>query len=55
MNIIQRIEVLRKEGNVTKPEAGQIVDLFFNEITDALSKGDGDCARDICHGMEWDG
>jgi integration host factor subunit beta len=42
------IEAMKKESNITKPEATTIVTLFFDEMIDALSKGDRVEIRGLC-------
>lgn len=39
MNKIQLINALRAETKVTRSEATQIVNLFFDEMSEALAKG----------------
>lgn len=34
------IQTLREESNISKPEATTIVTLFFDEMINALAKGD---------------
>ncbi|WP_319410156.1 HU family DNA-binding protein [uncultured Desulfosarcina sp.] len=41
MNKIQLVQALRDaDGRLTKPEAEKIVNLFFDEIANALAKGE---------------
>ena len=40
MNKSDLIETLRKETRLTKAKATGVVDLFFREISDALTKGE---------------
>ena len=42
------IETLNKEFDITKPEATTIVNLFFDEMSNALSKGDRVEIRGLC-------
>lgn len=42
------IETLNKEFDITKPEATIIVNLFFDEMTNALAKGDRVEIRGLC-------
>ncbi len=42
------INALREESNVTKSEATAIVNLFFDEMIDALAKGDRVEIRGLC-------
>ncbi len=48
MNKLELTATLKQEGGITKSEAAQIVDLFFNEMTEALSKGDRVELRGLC-------
>jgi integration host factor subunit beta len=40
MNKVDLINALRDEAKLTKPEAKAVVNLFFNEMADALATGD---------------
>ena len=40
MNKLELINALRDECQISKKEAATIVDLFFNEMANALAKGD---------------
>lgn len=40
MNKLQLIDLLSAETQISKSDAVKIVDLFFNEISEALAKGD---------------
>jgi len=42
------INALREESNITKPQATTIVNLFFDEMTDALAKDDRVEIRGLC-------
>ena len=42
------INALRKESHITKPEATFIVDLFFDEMSQALAGGDRVEIRGLC-------
>ncbi len=44
----QLIDALRAESKISKSEAAQIVDIFFNEMSEALSKGDRVEIRGLC-------
>ncbi len=44
----QLIDALKTESQISKSEAAQIVDLFFNEMSEALSKGDRVEIRVLC-------
>ena len=48
MNKLQLIDVLRSNSKISKSEAVQVVDMFFNEMSEALSKGDRVEIRDFC-------
>jgi integration host factor subunit beta len=40
MNKIELIATLKEETKMTKSDSTKIVDIFFNEMSEALSKGD---------------
>lgn len=40
MNKLQLIDALKKETGLSKPEAAKIVDLFFNEMSEALVRSE---------------
>jgi integration host factor subunit beta len=48
MNKSDLIETLRKETRLTKAKATGVVDLFFREISDALTRGDRVETRGLC-------
>ena len=48
MNKLELINSLRNETEITKSEAATIVDLFFNEMGNALAKGDRVEIRGLC-------
>jgi integration host factor subunit beta len=48
MNKIELIATLKKETEITKSEAAKIVDIFFSEMSEALSKGDRVELRGLC-------
>ena len=48
MNKIDLIEALKKETGLTKIEAKKVVDLFFNEMSNALANGDRVEIRGLC-------
>jgi len=48
MNKLDLIEALKKEVGVTKIEARKIVDLFFDEMSNALVAGDRVEIRGLC-------
>jgi integration host factor subunit beta len=48
MNKLELINTLRFEADLTKSEAATIVDLFFNEMANALAEGDRVEIRGLC-------
>jgi integration host factor subunit beta len=48
MNKLSLIEKLRTEAGITKPEAAAVVKIFFDEMADALGKGDRVEIRGFC-------
>ena len=48
MNKMDLIAALKNEVELTKSEAATIVDLFFNEMANALAKGDRVEIRGLC-------
>jgi integration host factor subunit beta len=48
MNKLELINTLRFEAELTKSEAAAVVDLFFNEMANALAKGDRVEIRGLC-------
>ena len=48
MNKMELIDVLRDEAQISKLEAAAVVDLFFNEMANALAKGDRVEIRGLC-------
>ena len=48
MNKLELIGALRDECQITKTEAASVVDLFFNEMGNALAKGDRVEIRGLC-------
>ena len=48
MNKYDLIETLRKETNLTKVQAEQVVELFFDEMSKALAAGDRVEIRSFC-------
>ena len=48
MNKSILIETLRKETNLTKAQAEQVVELFFDEMSKALAAGDRVEIRGFC-------
>ena len=48
MNKLELINTMRNECQISKKEAATIVDLFFNEMANALAKGDRVEIRGLC-------
>jgi len=48
MNKLDLIAAFKSETGLTKSEATAVVDLFFNEMTAALEKGDRVEIRGLC-------
>ena len=48
MNKIDLIEALKEEAELTKIEAKKVVALFFDEMANALAKGDRVEIRGLC-------
>jgi len=48
MNKLDLIIALKNETKLTKPKAEAVVNLFFNEMADALAKGDRVEIRGLC-------
>jgi integration host factor subunit beta len=48
MNKLELINTLRFEAELTKFEAAAVVDLFFNEMANALAEGDRVEIRGLC-------
>lgn len=48
MNKLELAEMLKEEAGLTKTEAKAVVDLFFDEMTDALAEGDRVEIRGLC-------
>lgn len=48
MNKLELIQALKDAGNLSKPEAEKVVNLFFNEMAGALAKGDRVEIRGLC-------
>ena len=48
MNKMELIDVLRDEAQITKLEEAAVIDLFFNEMANALAKGDRVEIRGLC-------
>ena len=48
MNKLDLIEALKKEAGISKIEAKNVVDLFFDEMAETLAKGDRVEIRGLC-------
>ena len=48
MNKSDLVETLRKETGLTKVKAAQVVELFFDEMSNSLAKGDRVEIRGLC-------
>jgi integration host factor subunit beta len=48
MNKVDLIQVLKDSNNLSKSEAEKIVALFFNKMTEALTRGDRVEIRGLC-------
>jgi integration host factor subunit beta len=48
MNKLELIETLKDECQISKKEAATIVDIFFDQISTALSEGDRVEIRGLC-------
>ena len=48
MNKLDLIKALKNETGLTKPEAAKIIDLFFNEMANALAADDRVEIRGLC-------
>ena len=48
MNKLELINALRNESQISKKEAAAVVDLFFNEMANALAEGDRVEIRGLC-------
>ena len=48
MNKVQLIQALKDATDLTKPQAVAVVDIFFNEMADELSKGGRVEIRGLC-------
>jgi integration host factor subunit beta len=57
MNKLDLIEVFKEEGKLTKSEAKKIVDLFFDEMSNAIANGDRVEIRGLCsfYAREYEG
>ena len=48
MNKLELIQALKNATDLTKPEAADVVDIFFNEMADELAKGGRVEIRGLC-------
>jgi integration host factor subunit beta len=48
MNKLELIQALKESNGLSKSEVATIVDLFFNEMANALAKGDRVEIRGLC-------
>ena len=48
MNKLELIQALKESNGLSKSEAATIVDLFFNEMANALTKGERVEIRGLC-------
>ena len=48
MNKLELINAVRDETQIKKSEAAAVVNLFFNEMANALANGDGVEIRGLC-------
>ena len=48
MNKLELVQALKDATDLTKPEAAAVVNLFFNEMADALAKGERVEIRGLC-------
>ena len=48
MNKLELIQALKESNGLSKSEAATIVDLFFNEMANALARGDRVEIRGLC-------
>ncbi len=48
MNKLELVSALREDRGLTKSEATAVVDVFFDEMTSALAKGDRVEIRGLC-------
>jgi integration host factor subunit beta len=48
MNKLELVDALKKENELNKTEAEAVVDMFFNEMSNALTKGDRVEIRGLC-------
>ena len=48
MNKLELISALKKEANISKAEAAEIVSIFFNSMSDSLINGERIEIRGLC-------
>ena len=48
MNKLELIVALKEEAKITKSEAAKIIDIFFDEMSEALAKSDRVEIRGLC-------
>ncbi len=48
MNKLELVDALKEENGLNKSEAVAVVDVFFDEMTNALAKGDRVEIRGLC-------
>lgn len=48
MNKAELVEALRKEGGLSRVKAEEVVELFFDQMADALARGDRVEIRGLC-------
>ena len=48
LNKLELISALREKTDLSKPEAATVVDLFFDNMADALARGDRVEIRGLC-------
>jgi integration host factor subunit beta len=48
MNKLELISALKSEANITKVEAARVVEIFFDNMADAMEKGERVEIRGLC-------
>jgi integration host factor subunit beta len=48
LNKLELISILKEQADLSKAEAAGVIDLFFDNMADALSKGDRVEVRGLC-------
>ena len=48
MNKLELISALKSEANITKAEAARVVEMFFDNMADAMEKGERVEIRGLC-------